>query len=180
MAFAEGQRHVAAHRVADERAALDAQRLEAFGHRVGEELHRMAFARNDRDAVPREVECYDTELFVEQRDEIIPNEKRLEVAVEQYDAPLALLRVADVQGRGPCHDEFFGHAMDGLLLLVVIVEVIECRFPAGVGVLLVLLVVQGAVECMPVLAAFAHRFEAFGFAEFVRMRVANSLRCFHG
>ena len=109
MLLGEGQRHVAAHRVADERAAFDAQRPQSRGHRVGEELHRVGLARHHRDAVSRQVECHDAHLLVEIGYEVVPDEQRFEVAVQQHDATVSGLRVADVQGGRARHDEFFGH-----------------------------------------------------------------------
>lgn len=133
--------------------------------------------------------------------EIVPYKQRFEVAVQQDDAPVPLLRIADVQGRRPCHDEFLGHnllcgisrlARDGRrggwavagmpLLLLFVVEVVEGRFAARVGgVVLFVLLVPGnaAVEGMPFLSALPERFEPFGLSKFVRVVSADSLLCFH-
>ena len=109
MAFAESQGDVAAHRMPDRRAAGDAQRPESVGHRVGQILHRVNLSRDDRDAVARQVERHHADVLVKIRYELLPDQQRFEVAVQQHDAPVAPFRVADVQGRPPRHDEFFGH-----------------------------------------------------------------------
>ena len=64
VAFAEGQGHVAAHGVPDDRAAGDSQRTDGIGHGVGQKLHRVLFALDDGDAVPGDVERHDAHLLI--------------------------------------------------------------------------------------------------------------------
>ena len=64
MPLAEGQRDIAAHRVADERATCDAQSTKRFGHRIGEEFHRMGLARDDRNPVSRQIERHDSDFLI--------------------------------------------------------------------------------------------------------------------
>ena len=109
MTFAKGQRHVAAHRMSHERTARDTERLQRIADDVGQILHRVALAPHLRNAVPRQVERHDPHPFVQQRDEIVPHEHRFQIAMQQYDASFALLRIANVQGRPPCHDKLFDH-----------------------------------------------------------------------
>ena len=109
MTFAKGQRHVAAHRMSHERTARDTERLQRIADDVGQILHRVALAPYLRNAVPRQVERHDPHPFVQQRDEIVPHEHRFQIAMQQYDASFALLRIANVQGRPPCHNKLFDH-----------------------------------------------------------------------
>ena len=109
MTFAKGQRHVAAHRMSHERTARDTERLQRIADDVGQILHRVALAPHLRNAVPRQVERHDPHPFVQQRDEIVPHEHRFQIAMQQYDASFALLRIANVQGRPPCHNKLFDH-----------------------------------------------------------------------
>ena len=111
MAFAESQRDVSAHRVSHERAAFDPQLPKPVGHGVGQKLHRMLLARDDRDAVAGQVQRNHPHFLVEEWDEIFPYEHGFEIAVQQYDASVSLLGIADVQGRGACHNEFVDHGI---------------------------------------------------------------------
>lgn len=64
MTLAECQCHVASHGVPYERTAPDAQSREGVGYRVGQEIHRMHFACDDRNAVTRQVERHYAYLFI--------------------------------------------------------------------------------------------------------------------
>jgi len=72
MALAECQCHVAAHGVSNERTAPDTKGREGVGYRVGQEIHRMHFACDDRNAVPRQIQRHYAYLFIEVGDEILP------------------------------------------------------------------------------------------------------------
>ena len=59
----------------------------------------MLLTLHHRDAVAGQVERHDSHLLIEIGDKIIPHAHRLEVTVQQHDALLAHLRVAQMYGR---------------------------------------------------------------------------------
>ena len=69
----------------------------------------MLLALHDRNAVTGQVERYYADLFVEIGYEILPDEHRFEVSVQEHYALVPFLGVTDVQGGGSRHDKFFDH-----------------------------------------------------------------------
>ena len=61
------------------------------------------------DPVPRQVERNHAYLFVKIGDEIVPDEHRLQITVQQDRAPVSFFGVAHMDGRVACRNEFFNH-----------------------------------------------------------------------
>ena len=107
--LAESQGDVTAHRMSHQGTAGDTERIERILHHIGQVFHRVYRPFDHRDPVPRQVERNHAYLFVKIGDEIVPDEHRLQITVQQDRAPVSFFGVAHMDGRVACRNEFFNH-----------------------------------------------------------------------